>query len=59
MTEAMRVLEDPEIKELIEQNPRLKDAVKDVLKNLMNVMKYISDPELSPFIMNAVSKFKM
>jgi len=58
MTKAMGVLEDPKIKEMIAQNPRLKDAVEDVLENPMNIMKYLSDPELSPFIMKAVSKLK-
>lgn len=59
MSKAKGVLEDPEIKELIAKNPRLKAAVEDCLENPMNVMKYMSDPELSPFIMKAVSKLKL
>merc|ERR1711971_1119270 len=54
MTKAKSILEDPEIKEMIAKNPRLKDAVEDVLKNPGNIMKYFADPELSPFIMKAM-----
>jgi len=59
ISKAMRVLEDPEIKEMIAKNPRLKDAVEDVLKNPANVMKYFADPELSPFIMKAMGKLNL
>jgi len=59
MNKAMTVLEDPEVKEMIEQNPRVKAAVEDVIANPANFMKYLSDPELSPFIMKAVSKLNV
>mmetsp|Transcript_21120 Transcript_21120/g.25099 ORF Transcript_21120/g.25099 Transcript_21120/m.25099 type:complete len:568 (+) Transcript_21120:267-1970(+) len=59
ITKAMGILDDPEIKEMIAKNPRVKAAVEDVVKNPANFMKYLSDPELSPFIMKAVSKLKM
>jgi len=59
ISKAMGVLEDPEIKEMIAKNPRLKDAVEDVLKNPGNIMKYFADPELSPFIMKAMGKLNL
>jgi len=59
MNKAMGVLEDPEIKEMIEKNPRLKEVVQDVIENPANFLKYLADPERSPFITKAMSKLKM
>jgi len=56
ISKAKKVLEDPEIKEMIAQNPRAKDAVEDVMQNPMNFVKYLSDPELSPFLQKVMSK---
>ena len=56
MDKAKKVLEDPEIKELVAQNPRFKAAVEECLASPMNVMKYLSDPEMSPLISKAMSK---
>ena len=56
INKAKAVLEDPEIKEMIAQEPRVKAAIADCLANPMNFVKYISDPELSPFLMKAMSK---
>lgn len=58
MSKAMTILEDPEIKAMIEENPKVKDAVEDVIENPMNFMKYLSDPELSPFLAKAMRKLK-
>mmetsp|Transcript_53785 Transcript_53785/g.64895 ORF Transcript_53785/g.64895 Transcript_53785/m.64895 type:complete len:565 (-) Transcript_53785:472-2166(-) len=58
MNKAKKVLEDPEIKEMVAQNPRVKDAIEDCMQNPMNFMKYISDPELSPFLSKAMSKMR-
>jgi hypothetical protein len=55
---AVAILDDPEIKMMMENNPKVKDAVMDVLQNPMSFMKYLSDPELSPFISKAMSKLK-
>ncbi len=56
VTKAMEVLEDPEIKIMIEQEPRVKAAIEDCMKNPINFMKYIADPVLSPFIAKAMKK---
>ena len=58
MTKAKALLDDPEIKTMIESNPKFKDAVEDVLNNPMNFMKYLADPEMSPLISKAMSKLK-
>jgi len=56
MDKAKTILQDPEIKELVDANPRFQDAVQDCLANPMNVMKYLGDPELSPLISKALAK---
>ena len=56
MSKAMKLLDDPEIKAMIESNPMFKDAVEDCLANPMNFMKYLGDPEMSPLITKAMSK---
>jgi len=56
MSKAMKLLDDPEIKAMIESNPRFKEAVEDCLANPMNFMKYLGDPEMSPLITKAMSK---
>merc|ERR1712176_763322 len=56
MDKAKKVLEDPEIKELVAKNPRFKAVVEECLASPMNVMKYLSDPEMSPLISKAMSK---
>lgn len=58
LNKAMAVLDDPEIKALVESNPKFKDAVEDCINNPMSFMKYISDPEMSPLISKAMSKLK-
>eukprot|EP00546_Thalassionema_frauenfeldii_P015776 CAMPEP_0178913826 /NCGR_PEP_ID=MMETSP0786-20121207/11062_1 /TAXON_ID=186022 /ORGANISM="Thalassionema frauenfeldii, Strain CCMP 1798" /LENGTH=548 /DNA_ID=CAMNT_0020586619 /DNA_START=45 /DNA_END=1691 /DNA_ORIENTATION=+ len=59
MSDTLAILQqDPEIKRMIDQNPRVQQAVEDVLVNPGNVMKYIADPEMSPFIMKAMAKLK-
>ncbi|KAL7551031.1 hypothetical protein ACHAWF_014242 [Thalassiosira exigua] len=58
VSKAMAVLEDPEIKAMVEGNPKFKDAVEDCISNPMNFMKYLSDPEMSPLISKAMSKLK-
>jgi len=55
-SKAMQILEDPEIKAMIQANPKVKEAVEDVLQNPMNIMNYMADPELGPFLMKAIGK---
>jgi len=55
---AMALLDDPEIKALVEGNPKFRSAVEDCIANPMNFMKYISDPEMSPLISKAMAKLK-
>ena len=57
MSKAISILNDPEIKEMIDQEPLVKAAIADCLNNPMNFMKYLADPKLSPFITKAMSKF--
>jgi arsenite-transporting ATPase len=56
MTKVKSILEDPEIKAMIDQEPRVKSAIEDCLQNPMNFMKYMSDPVLQPFLMKAMNK---
>jgi RNA:NAD 2'-phosphotransferase (TPT1/KptA family) len=58
VNKAMDVLNDPEIKALVESNPKFKDAVEDCINNPISFMKYMSDPEMSPLISKAMSKLK-
>ena len=58
VNKAKALLEDPDIKELVNSNPKYKDAVEDVLANPMNAMKYLGDPEIKPLISKAMSKFQ-
>ncbi len=58
MSKAKDLLNDPEIKAMVDSNPKFKDAVEDVLNNPMNFMKYLSDPEMSPLISKAMSKLQ-
>ena len=53
---AKSVLDDPEMKAMIADNPRFADAFQDVMANPMNFMKYLTDPEMSPLISKAMSK---
>lgn len=56
LSKAQRVLSDPEIKSMIDANPRFAAAVQDVLSNPMNFVKYLMDPEMAPLIQTAMSK---
>ena len=58
MDKYTKLLEDPEIAEMVAKNPKLGEAVKDVQANPMNFMKYMMDPEMGPFIQKAMSKLK-
>ena len=58
MDKYTKLLQDPEIAEMVEKNPKLGEAVKDVQANPMNFMKYMMDPEMAPFIQKAMSKLK-
>jgi arsenite/tail-anchored protein-transporting ATPase len=53
---AKKILDDPEIKQMVEQNPRFKAAVQDCLANPMNVLQYLGDAEMSPLISKAMAK---
>jgi arsenite-transporting ATPase len=55
---AKAILEDPEIKQMIAQEPRVQEAIKDCLENPMNAIKYMMDPELNPFLLKAMSKIR-
>jgi len=56
---AKKILEDPEIKAMIDENPRFGAAVEDVMSNPMNFMKYLGDPEMSPLIQKAMGKLNI
>merc|ERR550532_1383609 len=43
MDKYTKLLQDPEIAEMVEKNPKLGEAVKDVQANPMNFMKYMMD----------------
>jgi len=58
MSKARALLEDPEIKAMVDGNPRFKEAVEDCLANPASFMKYISDPEIAPLISKAMSKLQ-
>ena len=58
MDKYTKLLQDPEIAEMVAANPKLGEAVKDVQANPMNAMKYMMDPEMGPFIQKAMSKLK-
>ena len=51
-----KLLEDPELKALIAQNPKFEAAVKECIESPMNAMKYLSDPEMSPLITKIMAK---
>ena len=53
---AKKILEDPEIKDLVAKNPRFKAAVEECLANPMAVMQYLGDPEMSPLISKVMAK---
>ena len=55
---AKQIFDDPEIKAMIDQNPRFADAVQDVMANPMNVMKYLLDPEMSTLVQKVMSKLQ-
>ena len=58
MDKYTKLLQDPEIAEMVEKNPKLGEAVKDVQANPMNFMKYMMNPKMAPFIQKAMSKLK-
>ena len=55
MGKAQEVMDNPEIKEMIANNQKLKAALENTLKNPTNTIQYMQDPELSPFIMKVLS----
>jgi len=59
VNKAKSILDDPEIKAMVEENPKFKKAVQDCLENPMNFMKYISDPLMSPLIAKAAAKLNV
>jgi len=50
------LMKDPELKQMIDANPKLADIVTEVKSNPMAAMKYMSDPEVSPFVEKAMKK---
>lgn len=56
MDKAKALLEDPEIKAVVDQNPKFKDAVQQCLTNPINVMQYLMDPEMAPLISKVMAK---
>ena len=58
MDKYTKLLQDPEIAEMVAKNPKFGEAVKDVQANPMNFMKYMMDPEMAPLITKAMSKIK-
>mmetsp|Transcript_35126 Transcript_35126/g.76893 ORF Transcript_35126/g.76893 Transcript_35126/m.76893 type:complete len:598 (+) Transcript_35126:138-1931(+) len=58
ISKAKQILADPEIKAMVDANPRFAQAVQDVTEHPMNFMQYLMDPELSPLISKAMSKLQ-
>jgi hypothetical protein len=50
------VMKDPELAKMIEESPKLKEVVKEVKDNPMAGLKYMSDPEVQPFLQKAMGK---
>jgi len=50
------LMKDPEMAKMLEENPKLVKIVEEVKANPMAGMKYMSDPEVSPFISKAMGK---
>eukprot|EP00930_Biecheleria_cincta_P073300 TRINITY_DN60607_c0_g1_i1.p1 TRINITY_DN60607_c0_g1~~TRINITY_DN60607_c0_g1_i1.p1 ORF type:complete len:555 (+),score=127.70 TRINITY_DN60607_c0_g1_i1:32-1696(+) len=50
------LMKDPELKAMIDANPKLADVVTEVKSNPMAAMKYMSDPAVSPFVEKAMGK---
>eukprot|EP00548_Thalassiothrix_antarctica_P004497 CAMPEP_0194135550 /NCGR_PEP_ID=MMETSP0152-20130528/5651_1 /TAXON_ID=1049557 /ORGANISM="Thalassiothrix antarctica, Strain L6-D1" /LENGTH=543 /DNA_ID=CAMNT_0038831849 /DNA_START=59 /DNA_END=1690 /DNA_ORIENTATION=+ len=51
-----KLLEDPEVKQLVQKNPKYEAAIKDCMGNPMNALQYMSDPDMSPLISKMMSK---
>merc|ERR1711920_60286 len=51
-----KVQSDPELNAMIQANPKLQRIVEEVKANPMAGMKYMSDPEVAPFMRKAMHK---
>lgn len=51
-----KLMEDPELKSMIDSNPKLVQIVDEVKANPMAGLQYMMDPEVSPFIQKAMAK---
>jgi len=51
-----KLMADPELKSMIDSNPKLVEIVEEVKANPMAGLKYMMDPEVSPFIQKAMGK---
>jgi len=51
-----KVMADPELKSMIDSNPKLLEILDEVKADPMAGLKYMMDPEVSPFIQKAMGK---
>lgn len=51
-----QVMADPELAKMIEENPKLTKIVEETKENPMAALKYMSDPEVAPFVQKAMGK---
>jgi len=51
-----KVMADPELKAMVDENPKLQKILEEVKVNPMAGMQYMMDPEVSPFLQKAMAK---
>merc|ERR1712151_604726 len=51
-----KVMADPELAKMIEHSPKLQGIVEEVKDNPMSGLKYMSDPDVAPFMKKAMAK---
>mmetsp|Transcript_4799 Transcript_4799/g.13830 ORF Transcript_4799/g.13830 Transcript_4799/m.13830 type:complete len:569 (-) Transcript_4799:140-1846(-) len=52
------LLDDPEIKALVDSNPSFRAAIDDCLQNPVNAIKYFGNPEMGALISKVMSKLR-
>merc|ERR1712241_497918 len=50
------VMADPELAKMIKDSPKLLEVLEEVKNNPMAALKYMTDPEVGPFLQKAKSK---
>merc|ERR1712087_629970 len=49
---------DPELAQMIKESPKLTEVVEEVKDNPMSGLKYMSDPDVAPFMKKAMAKIR-